>query len=237
MSDDAIAMPHWHVEGVGDAADVDEGDADRIVRQFHDLYCQSRDRTWRGNTSWLGVNLIKCPLDLWVYQEILFSLRPDVIVETGTLLGGSAYFIASMCDLIGNGRVITIDIESRAARPDHPRITYLMGSSVDPDVIATVEQSIAPGEKVLVLLDSWHQGAHVLEEMRAYSPFVSEGSYLIVEDTNINSWRPRDRVQPGPLEAVREFLRDDDRFEIDRSWEKFFMTFNPSGFLRRRAAG
>jgi cephalosporin hydroxylase len=237
MSDDAIPMPRWAVEGVSDDAGIDEEDADRIVRQFHDLYCQNRDRTWRGNTSWLGVGVIKCPLDLWVYQEILFSLRPDLIIETGTLVGGSAYFIASMCDLIGKGRVITIDVESGPGRPNHPRITYLTGSSVDPDIVATVEQSIAPGEKVLVLLDSWHQGDHVLQEMRAYSPFVTEDSYLIVEDTNINSWRPRDRVQPGPLEAVREFLRDDDRFEIDRSWEKFFMTFNPSGFLRRRGPG
>lgn len=205
--------------------------------EFHDLYCQSRDRTWRGNTHWLGLPAIKCPFDLWVYQELLFSLRLGVIVETGTGVGGSTYFMACMCDLIGAGRIITIEVIDRPVLPDHPRITYLTGSSVDPEIVATVKRSIAPGEKVLVLLDSWHQYDHVSQEIRAYSSLVSEGSYLIVEDTNINSWRPRDRIQPGPLEAVREFLRDDDRFEIDRSWEKYFMTFNPCGFLRRRLSG
>jgi cephalosporin hydroxylase len=215
---------------------VEQQDADQVVREFHDLYCHSRDRTW-ANTSWLGVGVIKCPLDLWVYQELLFGLRPDVIVETGTALGGSAYFMACICDMIGNGRIVTIDIGTVPDRPAHPRIEYVLGSSVDPPIVSGVEASIEPGEKVLVILDSKHEHDHVLAEMRTYSHLVSEGSYLIVEDTNINSWRPPDRRRPGPLEAVRDFLGEDDHFEIDRSWEKFFMTFNPSGFLRRRPDG
>jgi cephalosporin hydroxylase len=223
-----VPLPDWDVRG------AKEDHAEEIVRDFHDLYCHSRDRTW-ANTSWLGVGAIKCPLDLWIYQELLFKLRPDVIVETGTALGGSAYFMACICDMIGNGRILTIDIGTVPDRPQNPRIRYILGSSVDPEITSTVEHAISPQEKVLVVLDSKHEYDHVLAEMRTYSPLVSEGSYLIVEDTNINSWRPSDRRRPGPLEAVRDFLGEDDRFEIDRSWEKFYMTFNPSGFLRRRS--
>jgi cephalosporin hydroxylase len=228
VSEDRDPQPEWEVSG------VDEDGAERIIRDFHDLYCQSRDRTWM-NTFWLGVGVIKCPPDLWVYQEILFRLRPDVIIETGTDRGGSAYFMATMCDLIGPGRIITIDIGTVPDRPRHPRITYLLGSSVDADILEAVNKSISPDEKVMVVLDSNHNRDHVFEEMHNYAPLVSEGSYMIVEDSNINSWRPEARRRPGPLEAIKDFLAEDDRFEIDRSWEKFFVTFNPSGYLRRRS--
>jgi cephalosporin hydroxylase len=232
VSKDQVPQPRWEVSGVRE----DEADgAERIVRDFHDLYCHSRDRTW-ANTRWFGVPVIKCPFDLWAYQELLFQLKPDVILETGTHMGGSAYFMASMCDMIGRGRIITVDIGDAPDRPTHPRINYMIGSSTDPEMVTHVNEAIAEGggETVMVVLDSNHHRDHVMEEMRLYSPLVSPGSYMIVEDTNINSWRPEDRRRPGPLEAVHDFLAQDDRFEIDRSWEKFFVTFNPSGFLRRR---
>jgi cephalosporin hydroxylase len=209
-----------------------------VVDRFHDLYCRSRRQTWR-NTHWLGVQLLKCPLDLWVYQELLHRLRPDLIVETGTFHGGSAYFLASICDLIGTGRVVTIDIEAPPAgpgvrsRPDHPRITYLSASSINPATLQAVRDIIEPGDKVMVILDSNHSLGYVRRELRAYAPLVTEGSYLIVEDTNLNAWSD---FGPGPLEAVTEFLAEDDRFVVDRSLEKFMMTFNPSGYLLRRGS-
>ena len=229
MSEDRVPQPEWDVSGIADQG------AARVVREFHDLYCHSRGRTLR-NTFWLGVGVIKCPFDLWAYQEIIFRLRPDVILETGTDRGGSAYFMATMCDLIGPGRIITIDAGTVPDRPRHPRITYLPGSSLDADIVEAVKKSIAPHEKVMVVLGAKHDRDHVLEEMRTYGPLVSEGSYLIVEESNINSLRLRDRRRPGPLEAIEDFMAEDDRFEIDRSREKFFVTFNPSGYLRRRSA-
>jgi cephalosporin hydroxylase len=204
------------------------------VRRFHDLYCQNADRTWM-DTSFLGVPVVKCPLDLWIYQEILCNpdSRPDVVVETGTMRGGSSLFLATICDQIDTGRVITIDNRDLEGRPEHPRITYLTGSSTDETIVAAVKDAIAPGERVMVVLDSAHHKEHVLEELRLYSPLVTPNNYLVVEDTNVNSWRGY--FEPGPLEAVQEFIEGNGDFAIDRSQERFFMTFNPNGYLRRLA--
>jgi cephalosporin hydroxylase len=207
---------------------------EEIVRDFHRLYYESEKRTW-SNTFWLGHPSAKCPLDLWIYQEILFERRPDVIVESGTFFAGTAYFLACMCDLIDNGRVITIDIRERQPhrRPRHPRIEYRTGSSTAPEVVAAVKEALQPGERVMVILDSNHRREHVLAELQAYSPFVTPGDYLIVEDTNINGHPVAEDFGPGPMEAVEGFMAGNKEFSIDESREKFFMTFNPRGYLRR----
>ena len=204
----------------------------QAVRAFHELYYDSRDTTWK-DTRWRGVRAQKCPLDLWVYQEILHEVQPDLIVETGTAEGGSALFLASMLDLVGRGEVVTIDVLERSDYPRHPRITYLHGSSTDPSIVGHVGELIG-GDRVMVILDSDHSKEHVLDEMRAYAPYVSRGSYLIVEDTNINGHPVLPDFGPGPWEAVEEFLQDNDQFEVDRSREKLLMTFNPMGYLRRQ---
>src|SRR5919106_5600953 len=128
-----------------------------VVDAFHRLYydAASRGGTW-ANTTWLGVPTEKCPLDLWVYQEILHEVRPDVIVETGTRWGGSALFLASMCDLLRQGRVITIDVDVPGARPNHERITYLLGSSTSQTIVDGVRRQVAGAEHVIVVLDSDH---------------------------------------------------------------------------------
>src|SRR5262249_4097887 len=140
--------------------------------------------TWCA-TSWLGVTVWKCPLDLWVYQEIIHEVRPDLIVETGTAFGGSALYLASVCDLVGHGEVVTIDIREDPSRPRHERITYLLGSSTAQAIVERVSL-LAAGKRVLAILDSDHRREHVLEELRAYSPLVGAGSYVVVEDTNVN---------------------------------------------------
>ncbi|MCJ7823046.1 MAG: cephalosporin hydroxylase family protein [Armatimonadetes bacterium] len=201
-----------------------------VLDSFHRLYYESNAFT---RTSWLGVTALKCPLDLWIYQEIIHALRPDLIVECGTASGGSALFLAGICDLVGNGRVITIDIEDKPGRPEHPRIAYLNGSSTSPDIVEQVGRAAAEDDRVLVLLDSDHSKDHVLAELRAYSGFVTAGSYLIVEDTNIGGHPVRPEAGPGPMEAVDEFLAENSAFAIDESKEKFFLTFNPRGYLRR----
>lgn len=205
-----------------------------IVEQFHKLYYDSHllGKTWVA-TSWMGVAARKCPLDLWVYQEILHELKPDVIVECGTLFGGSALFLASICDLLEKGRVITIDIKEEEGRPAHPRITYLKGSSIAEDVVKKVREEVREGDVVLVLLDSDHGKEHVLAELRAYQELVSPGSYIIVEDTCMNGHPVLPDSGPGPMEAVEEFLRENSDFVSDRSREAHYLTFNPKGYLKR----
>jgi cephalosporin hydroxylase len=203
---------------------------DRRVRsRFHDVFYNSG--VW-GRCRWLGTPAFKNPLDLWIYQEIITETRPELIVETGTKNGGSALFLASMCELLGTGDVVSIDIEPvQADYPTHPRLSYLGGrSSADPAVVAEVTQR-AQGRRTMVVLDADHSQSHVEAELRAYSPLVSEGCYVIVEDSNIGQIRKD--LLPGPLEAIQTFLAGNDDFEIDRTREKFLITFNPSGYLRR----
>lgn len=202
-----------------------------VVDQFHRLYYRRSRQTWK-QTRWRGVEVWKNPLDLWLYQEILNDVRPEVIVEAGTKFGGSAYFLANMCDLMGAGQVITIDITEHPNRPEHERITYLTGSSTDPLIIEQVDQ-ICAGRRTLVLLDSEHSARHVLAELRAWHSRVPIGSYIIVEDTNVHGHPVFDSHGPGPMEAVNAFLAESHQFVVDESKHKFFMTFNPRGFLKR----
>ncbi len=199
------------------------------VSRAHDVLYLSDAWT---EARWLGAQALKNPLDLWVYQEIMVETRPELVVETGTYRGGSAFFLASICDLLGVGEVLSIDVEPlRDDYPEHPRITYLGGrSSTDPDVVSEVTVR-AEGKRTLVILDSDHSQAHVEAELAAYASLVPVGCYLIAEDSNIG--RIRKDLLPGPLEAVETFLAGTDGFEIDREREKFLITFNPSGYLRR----
>lgn len=205
-----------------------------IVENFHKLYYDSRvfGKTW-GETFWLGVPVFKCPFDLWVYQEILFETRPDVIIETGTANGGSALFLASLCDLINHGEIITVDVEEAKERPKHPKIKYLLGSSTSSEIIEKIKNLIKDKNKIMVILDSDHHKEHVLNELKIYSQFVTKGNYLIVEDTNINGHPVFQEFGPGPMEAVEEFLKENKNFVIDKNKEKFYLTFNPNGYLKR----
>ena len=204
-----------------------------IIREFHKIY---HDSGVIYNTSWLGVNAVKCPLDLWIYQELLYSLKPDFIIETGTRHGGTALFFACLFDIIGEGQVITIDIDSKEKVPEHKRIHRIIGNSIEPKIIEDIKNLIKnnkPNSKILVILDSDHSKNHVLKEMEIYGKFVTEGSYLIVEDTNMNGNPVLSEFGPGPMEAVNEFLKTNDQFVIDKKPEKFILTMNPSGFLKK----
>lgn len=204
-----------------------------VVAAFHKLYYDAyrHEGTWYA-TAWLGVTVWKCPLDLWAYQEIIHEVRPDLIVETGTAFGGSALYLASICDLIRHGHVVTADVEEVPGRPRHERITYLRGSSTSAAIVERVT-AMAEGKRAMVILDSDHRKDHVLEELRAYSALVAPGSYIVVEDTNVNGHPVLPDFGPGPMEAVDEFLRGNLDFEVDAAREKFFLTFNPRGYLKR----
>jgi len=199
------------------------------IARAHDVFYESDAWT---KASWLGTQALKNPLDLWVYQELMADTRPELIVETGTWRGGSAHYLASICDLLGEGEIVSIDVAPmRDDYPQHPRITYLAGrSSTDPDVLAEVRER-ADGRRMLVILDSDHSQAHVEAELAAYAPLVPVGCYLVVEDSNIG--QIREDLMPGPLQAIETFLAATDEFEIDREREKFLITFNPSGYLKR----
>jgi len=203
----------------------------KITDDFTKLYYDSW--VWFGETKWLGSVAKKSPLDMWVYQEIIFDLKPDLIIETGTYDGGSTAFLASILDLVDNGEVISIDIKIRADVPKHPRIKYIEGSSVSESLIKALTEQTKEKRNVLVILDSDHSKEHVLNELQCYSPLVPIGSYLIVEDTIINGNPVLPKFGPGPMEAVKAFVAENNDFEIDTSKEKFFMTFNKQGFLKR----
>lgn len=203
-----------------------------IIKEFNRVYYNSM--VWgNGRTRWLGIPILKSPTDVWIYQEILYDLKPDVIVETGTFNGGSALFFASIFDLIGNGEIITVDIEDREGRPRHKRISYLLGSSVAQDVLDDIEKRISKKQKVMVVLDSDHSKNHVLNELRLYNKFVTPNNYLIVEDSNVNGHPVKPDFGPGPMEAIEEFLKESEDFTVDNDKEKYLLTFNPKGYLRK----
>jgi cephalosporin hydroxylase len=213
-------------------AESDDERRTRIVDDFAVLYYGegAGGGTW-NRMAWLGNPLLKNPLDLWIYQEIVASTKPDLIIETGTFCGGSALYLAGLCDLLGRGEVISVDVAPEQT-PEHPRVTYLTGSSVADDIVATM-RARAEGKRTMVILDSDHRAPHVSAELDVLSPLVSEGCYLVVEDTNVNGHPVLPDFGPGPTEAMEGFLPDHPEFTPDRELEKFLFTFNPGGYLRR----
>jgi len=198
------------------------------------------------NFSWLGRPIIQFPQDIVAVQEILWRVRPDLVVETGVARGGSLVLSASILELVGHGEVLGIDVEIRPhnrrsieAHPLSKRIRLIEGSSTDPAVVEEVRAAAASRSGVVVILDSLHTHEHVLEELRLYSPLVGKGSYLIAFDTAIDDVpgdafpdRPWGKGN-NPKTAVREFLRENPRFEVDRALEdRLGITSAPEGFLR-----
>lgn len=220
--------------------------------EFRDLSSRFRsmalERKYMNNFSWMGRPLIQLPMDAMAMQEILWAVKPDLVIETGVAHGGSLMLSASMLEMIGAGEVVGVDIEIRAhnrqAIESHPlshRIQLIEGSSVDPDVVAQVHALAAGKKNVLVCLDSNHTHEHVLAELKAYAPLVSVGSYCVVFDTFVEDM-PDDYVwtdRPwgkgnNPKTAIWEWLQGRSDFEIDRSVEdRILVTSAPDGFLRR----
>jgi len=189
------------------------------------------------NARWAGHQCYQYPIDAWLIQEVLSDTRPDLIVETGTYMGGSAYFYACICDLLGHGEVISIDIQPLTTI-DHPRITYLKGSSTDMAMVETVRHRIAElgAKKVLVILDSDHKAAHVQREIELYSPLVPLGGYIHVQDGNMDELPMLKGLRPGPMAAAMAFLRSHPEFMRDIDLEKrFLLTEHPYGWLKRVA--
>lgn len=206
----------------------------RIQQSAIDQRNEFRTPGGGATTSWIGVPIWKFPADSFRFQEIIVETRPDVIVETGTYKGGSAYYYATLFDLLGNGRIITVDIAESPGHPVHERITYLLGSSTDPAIIDRIKSLIEPGERVMVALDSDHSANHVREELRLYSPLVTVGNYLVVEDTAGSILGMPVGMSGGPMTALEEFLQTDTDFEtVPDNRLEFSVTGNTNGWLRR----
>lgn len=205
----------------------------RSKDEFHRFY--EKARIWEGN-NWMGSACWKLPFDAFIIQEIIYQTRPNYIIETGTGHGGSALFYASICELLGEGKVVTIDIEDKCDNANEfeweDRITYLHGSSINPIIYHDVEY-ICKNKRNIVILDSWHSYDHVCKEIEIYEKLVPVGSYLIVEDTHVNGHPVSWEYGKGPYEAVDWFLSKRDNWEREYWCEKHLMTFNPGGYLRR----
>jgi len=243
----------------GESPEVRMTDSE-IIQAFRNLYggglAEKRRAAGMKDTlapwqevSWLGKFVSKCPMDLWVYQELIWETKPEVILECGTSGCGSAFFFASMLDLIGgNGRVLTVDVDVYPhLRREHPRITYLVGNSVSDEILVSMEAA-SKDRPTMVSLDSDHRYPHVKAELEAYSKFVTVGQYLVVEDIGI--WDAASAEKPPYYEpalladleigddnwgtkAVSEFCKTNRNFVQDAAREKHLI--GSYAWLKREA--
>jgi len=215
----------------------------KAAKKFN--YVSNRDQ-YSYNFSWMGRPIIQYPQDMIAMQEIIYSIKPDVIIETGIAHGGSLVFYASLLELIGKGVVLGIDIDirkhNRIELEKHSmfkRIKLFEGSSVEESMVAKIKEEIRPGDIVMVLLDSNHTHDHVYRELELYNSLVSIGSYLVVFDTIIEDLpagmydRPWD-VGNNAKTAVKKFLELNNSFEIDTEIDnKLLISVAPQGYLKR----
>lgn len=229
-------------------ASVDRLMADHELQALSRAWLEAVTRhRYTYNFSWLGRPVIQLPQDVLAVQELIWQVRPELVVETGIAHGGSLIHSASILELLGGERlVVGVDVDIRAhnrrqieAHPLAKRIRLIEGSSTDEAVVGAVTALARERRPVLVILDSDHTHAHVLRELQLYAPLVTRDSYLIVFDTLIEDLP--DRLFAGrrwgkgnnPKTAVREFLATADRFEIDtRIPARLLLTCAPDGFLR-----
>ncbi|WP_229376408.1 cephalosporin hydroxylase family protein [Fibrella aquatilis] len=198
------------------------------------------------NFSWMGRPIIQYPQDMIAMQELIWEIKPDLIIETGIAHGGSLIYYASLMELIGKGEVLGIDIDIREhnrreieAHPMFKRIQMIQGSAIDEDLVAEVARRAEGKQTVMVCLDSNHTHDHVLRELELYAPFVTVGSYCVVFDTIVEDMpkgaydRPWD-VGNNPKTAVWEYLKTNDNFEIDHQIDnKLLISVAPEGYLKR----
>jgi len=220
-----------------------------------DNFLKTLSRKWFDNAfkyeysyhfTWLGRPIIQFPQDIIAMQELIWKIKPDLIVETGIAHGGSIIFSASILELIGKGKVLGIDIDIRKhnrieieKHPMYKRITMIEGSSTNKNIAKKVFQHAKGKKRVLVFLDSYHTQEHVLKELQLYSRLVKKGSYIVVFDTVVEDM-PEDSSESrpwgknnNPKTAVIKFLKANKRFKIDKEIEKkLLITSSPDGFLK-----
>lgn len=203
---------------------------------LYDKYDGDLTTVWQNR--WFGIETLQNPNDVWITQEIMWEVHPDFVIEAGTYKGGSAALWATMLEQINpEGRVITIDIEDLAADAKklpivQRKVDFIVASSTDSATVADIAKRVK-GKKVMMILDSAHTKEHVLKEIQLYSPLISVGSYLIVQDSNNNGHPNTPNYGPGPWEAIHAFMPTTKDFIIDKSRERLLLTVSPDGFLKR----
>lgn len=206
----------------------------RIYRSFFtDLIRKTKNFStikWSNNPTWQNV------LDLWNIQEAIFEIKPQLIIETGTNQGGSSYYYAQLLDLIGHGKVVTVDIE-KLHDLSHPRVKYLIGSSTSPEIFGEIKaMAKSANGPVLIILDSDHSQQHVAAELELYCDLVTPGSYMLVQDGVIDTLHKFRKGRPGPLPAIRQFVSHNQKFVVDQEkCNRFLVTHHPDGWLKRCA--
>jgi cephalosporin hydroxylase len=250
------------IDTVARTLTTEDGGSERTVGLYTKEAFEAISRQWvrvgwslryYNNFSWFGHPILQLPEDLVRIQEVIFRLRPDVIVETGVFRGGSMMFYASLCEALGNGRVVGIDLHIAADDRERigrhmlgPRISLIEGDLVSPEVFDQVAGSIRPGESVLVLLDSCHTRQHVARELECYSRLVTPGSYIVAADgimrdlADVPGGQP-EWVSDNPLSAATEFAARRPEFcQEQPPWPchdgelRENVTYWPGAWLRRR---
>ncbi len=228
MSTDAFAE--------GAAAGMNDGLPDTPTPLPDELKWAFTEAVWRSlpwtDTTWLGRRIASAPTDLLAYQEIIASARPDWVIETGAGDGSRALFLASVCEMVGHGEVIAVGETLAGDLPQHPRLRYRHGVAHDADTSVAVREVVGSGTAV-VILGSRTDRATTVREFDAYASLVPVGSYVVVTDTIVNGHPVWPAFGAGPTEAVKQILTIHGEFVADALMEKYSLTFNPGGFLRR----
>lgn len=208
-----------------------------LLQQYHDVWYNA-PHTWHY-LHFLGVGMMKCPNDLWMYQELMSSHKPRVVIETGTYAGGSALWFAMLMDMLGiDGHVYSVDFEDHRRVESHPKITFLAGDSTDAAVknaiVDDIDELGLAGTKTLISLDADHSADHVRRELELYAPLVGVGDWLVVEDTNI-SW-PGPEGDRGARGGIEDYVaKHPCEFSQDVLAERWLLTMCPGGWLQRVA--
>lgn len=194
---------------------------------------------------WLGIPVIQTPEDMILMQELIFKVQPDIIIETGIAHGGSLIYYASIMELLNKGKVIGVDIEirehNRKVLQNHPlikRIELIEGDSTSSEITKEIRKRIPENSRVIVCLDSNHTKYHVLKELQLYQAFIVPGCYIVVFDTNTSKLAElgvsdKEYIDNSPKEAVEEFLKINHDFEVDKYYNKLFISYSPDGYLKR----
>ena len=224
------------------------GSNDALKNAAKEFNVESNRAQYSYNFSWMGRPIIQYPQDMMAMQEIIWNIKPDLIIETGIAHGGSLIYYASLLELIGNGEVLGIDIDIREhnrkeieRHPMFKRIKMIEGSSLDNSIIEQVKNYASGKQRILVSLDSNHTHEHVLRELELYSPLVTKDSYIVVFDTIVENLpegyfsqqRPWG-ISNNPMTAVQTFLKNNDQFNIDETIDnKLMISVAPKGYLKK----
>jgi cephalosporin hydroxylase len=203
---------------------------DDLKAGFTEAFWQSL--AWEG-TTWLGHRVGNCPTDLLAYQDLIAEVKPAWVIETGAGDGGRALFLATICELVDHGQVLSINPGVGEDHPKHPRLRYLEGNPIDESTIEQVREIVGETPNALVILGSSRGVVHMAKEFELYSPFAAIGSYVVMINTILNGNPVLPEFGAGPAEAVNQIMRTRSDFEQDPYMEKYGLTFNPGGFLKR----